>query len=129
MSYLCTILHCSILVTVVITGFIHTWTGFIWKYIPLKTWRFEYGRLLLLRLKLKDDEWREAQRSFNKIWREQNEKYYLKSLDHQGLNFKQNDVRQLRSKSLLNDIETIFDEVKLSCSCMCLEFFSCTRVK
>ncbi|XP_071826257.1 paired amphipathic helix protein Sin3a-like isoform X2 [Apostichopus japonicus] len=66
--------------------------------------------LVLKRLKLKDDEWREAQRSFNKIWREQNEKYYLKSLDHQGLNFKQNDVRQLRSKSLLNDIETIFDE-------------------
>lgn len=66
--------------------------------------------LVLKRLKLKDEEWREAQRSFNKIWREQNEKYYLKSLDHQGLNFKQNDIRQLRSKSLLNDIETIFDE-------------------
>ena len=63
------------------------------------------------RLKAKEDEWREAQRGFNKIWRDQNEKYYLKSLDHQGINFKQNDIKQIRSKSLLNEIETIFDEV------------------
>ncbi|XP_071482751.1 paired amphipathic helix protein Sin3a-like, partial [Diadema antillarum] len=66
--------------------------------------------LVLKRLKLKEDEWREAQRNFNKIWREQNEKYYLKSLDHQGLNFKQNDIKALRSKSLLNEIEAIFYE-------------------
>lgn len=49
--------------------------------------------------------------SFNKIWREQNEKFYLKSLDHQGINFKQNDVKSLRSKSLFNEIETLYDEV------------------
>ncbi len=66
--------------------------------------------LVLRRLKAKEDEWREAQRNFNKIWREQNEKYYLKSLDHQGINFKQNDTKALRSKSLLNEIEAIFDE-------------------
>ena len=63
------------------------------------------------RLKAKEEEWREAQRNFNKIWREQNEKYYLKSLDHQGINFKQNDVKSIRSKALLNEIETVFDEV------------------
>lgn len=63
------------------------------------------------RLKTKEEEWREAQRGFNKIWREQNEKYYLKSLDHQGINFKQNDTKVLRSKSLLNEIESIYDEV------------------
>ncbi|XP_016393097.1 paired amphipathic helix protein Sin3a-like [Sinocyclocheilus rhinocerous] len=66
--------------------------------------------IVLKRLKLKEEEWREAQRGFNKIWREQNEKYYLKSLDHQGINFKQNDTKVLRSKTLLNDIESIFDE-------------------
>ena len=65
-----------------------------------------------IRLKTKEEEWREAQRGFNKIWREQNEKYYLKSLDHQGINFKQNDTKVLRSKSLLNEIESIYDEVK-----------------
>ncbi|KAK3597908.1 hypothetical protein CHS0354_042245 [Potamilus streckersoni] len=66
--------------------------------------------LVLRRLKVKEEEWRDAQRGFNKIWREQNEKYYLKSLDHQGINFKQTDVKAIRSKSLLNEIETIFDE-------------------
>ena len=65
------------------------------------------------RLKAKEEEWREAQRNFNKIWREQNEKYYLKSLDHQGINFKQNDLKAIRSKALLNEIETIFDEVNV----------------
>lgn len=68
-------------------------------------------QVVLRRLKAKDEEWREAQKSFNKQWREQNEKYYLKSLDHQGINFKQNDIKALRSKSLFNDIETLYDEV------------------
>lgn len=66
--------------------------------------------VVLRRLKAKEEEWREAQKGFNKVWREQNEKYYLKSLDHQGINFKQNDVKALRSKSLFNEIETLYDE-------------------
>ncbi|XP_043281981.1 paired amphipathic helix protein Sin3b isoform X2 [Venturia canescens] len=66
--------------------------------------------VVLRRLKSKEEEWREAQKGFNKIWREQNEKYYLKSLDHQGINFKQTDVKALRSKSLFNEIETLYDE-------------------
>ncbi|XP_076323407.1 paired amphipathic helix protein Sin3a-like [Tachypleus tridentatus] len=66
--------------------------------------------LVVKRLKTKEEEWRLAQKSFNKMWRDQNEKYYLKSLDHQGLTFKQNDVKCLRSKNLLNEIETIFEE-------------------
>lgn len=70
--------------------------------------------VVLRRLKSKEEEWREAQKGFNKIWREQNEKYYLKSLDHQGINFKQNDVKALRSKSLFNEIETLYDEVRNS---------------
>ena len=66
--------------------------------------------LVVRRLKAKDQEWRDVQKSFNKVWREQNEKYYLKSLDHQGMLFKQNDIRQIRSKSLLNEVETMYDE-------------------
>ncbi|CAG9766340.1 unnamed protein product [Ceutorhynchus assimilis] len=66
--------------------------------------------VILKRLKLKEDEWREAQKGFNKIWREQNEKYYLKSLDHTGINFKQTDLKAIRSKSLFNEIESIFDD-------------------
>lgn len=66
--------------------------------------------VVLKRLKAKEEEWREAQKGFNKIWREQNEKFYLKSLDHQGMNFKQNDMKYLRSKSLMNEVEALFDE-------------------
>uniref|UniRef100_A0A673HHU8 Paired amphipathic helix protein Sin3b n=1 Tax=Sinocyclocheilus rhinocerous TaxID=307959 RepID=A0A673HHU8_9TELE len=69
--------------------------------------------VVLKRLKAKEEEWREAQQGFNKIWREQYEKAFLKSLDHQGVNFKQNDMKALRSKSLLNEIESIYDEVSL----------------
>lgn len=67
--------------------------------------------VVLRRLRAKEEEWREAQKGFNKLWREQNEKYYLKSLDHQGMNFKQTDLKALRSKGLFNEIETLFDEV------------------
>lgn len=66
--------------------------------------------VILRRLKSKEEEWREAQKGFNKIWREQNEKNYLKSLDHLGINFKQNDTKALRSKSMLADIEQALEE-------------------
>ncbi|XP_048001853.1 LOW QUALITY PROTEIN: paired amphipathic helix protein Sin3a [Leguminivora glycinivorella] len=64
--------------------------------------------VVLRRLKAKEEEWREAQKGFNKQWREQNEKYYLKSLDHQGINFKQNDLKAMRSKSLYNEVESAY---------------------
>ena len=76
-----------------------------------QSFKFMHYFPISCRLKAKEEEWRDAQRGFNKVWREQNEKYYLKSLDHQGINFKQNDIKQIRSKALLNEIETIFDEV------------------
>ncbi|XP_017837186.1 paired amphipathic helix protein Sin3a isoform X3 [Drosophila busckii] len=66
--------------------------------------------IVLKRLKVKEEEWRDAQKGFNKQWREQNEKYYLKSLDHQAINFKPNDMKALRSKNLFNEIETLYDE-------------------
>jgi paired amphipathic helix protein Sin3a len=66
--------------------------------------------IVLKRLKVKQEEWLEAQRSFNKLWREQLEKYYLKSLDYQGINFKALDTRSMRSKSLVCEIESVFDE-------------------
>ena len=44
------------------------------------------------------------------MWKEQNEKFYLKSLDHQCANFKQHDIKAIRGKSLLNQVETIYDE-------------------
>lgn len=65
---------------------------------------------LIERLRLKDSEWREAQAGFNRVWREQTEKYYAKSLDHQALTFKQNDLKLLRSKMIIHHFETLYDE-------------------
>lgn len=62
-------------------------------------------------MKSKQEDWLDAQRQFNKIWREQLEKYYLKSLDHQGINFKATDTKTMRSKTLVGEIEGLFDEV------------------
>ena len=64
-----------------------------------------------LRLKAKDEDWCDAKKSFAKMWQEQNQKYYLKSLDHQGIAFKQNDIKALRSKALINEIDSIMEEV------------------
>lgn len=92
-----------------------TWEGFQASILVPCLITCEYCFIffvLVSRLKIKEEEWREAQRGFNKIWREQNEKYYLKSLDHQGINFKQNDTKVFRSKTLLNEIETLYDEVR-----------------
>ena len=66
--------------------------------------------LVLKRLKAKDEEWREAKKSFEKQWREQFEKNYLKSLDYCAVPFKQSDQKHLKTRSLLNEIETIYFE-------------------
>uniref|UniRef100_UPI00358F8FB4 paired amphipathic helix protein Sin3b-like n=1 Tax=Myxine glutinosa TaxID=7769 RepID=UPI00358F8FB4 len=66
--------------------------------------------VVLKRLKAREEEWREAQKGFNKLWREQNDRFYLRSLDPCGLTFRQLDTKALRSKSLLNQIEEAYDE-------------------
>uniref|UniRef100_A0A915BD67 Paired amphipathic helix protein Sin3b n=1 Tax=Parascaris univalens TaxID=6257 RepID=A0A915BD67_PARUN len=65
---------------------------------------------LIERMHQKDREWRDAQVQFNRVWREQTEKYYAKSLDHQALSFKQNDLKLLRSKMIVHHFETLYDE-------------------
>ena len=61
--------------------------------------------MVLRRLHFKQSEWRDAQTSFNKYWRDQDDKFYLRSLDHIGGSFKQVDAKQVRSKVLLQEIE------------------------
>ena len=65
----------------------------------------------MYRLKAKDDEWREAKKNFERFWKEQSEKYYLKSLDYMGINCKNSDIRIIRNRFLLNEIENIKEEV------------------
>ncbi|KAF9015729.1 hypothetical protein BDQ17DRAFT_1341548 [Cyathus striatus] len=63
--------------------------------------------VVLARLKQKDEEWRRAQREWSKTWREVDSKNFYKSLDHQGISFKQNDKKNITAKHFVSDIETI----------------------
>lgn len=66
--------------------------------------------VILKRLKQKDNEWRNARREWNKIWREVNEKNYHKSLDHRSFNFKQAEKKNLSTKVLLAEIKQKYQE-------------------
>lgn len=63
--------------------------------------------VVLARLKQKDEEWKRAQREWNKVWREVDAKNFYKSLDHQGVTFKTNDKKAITSKSLVSEIEAL----------------------
>ncbi|PAV76577.1 hypothetical protein WR25_19211 [Diploscapter pachys] len=62
------------------------------------------------RLKEKENEWRDMQCYMNKVWREQNEKNYIRSLDHQTTSLRNSDAKWLKTKTLLHHVETLFDE-------------------
>ncbi|XP_055952597.1 paired amphipathic helix protein Sin3b-like isoform X1 [Argiope bruennichi] len=68
--------------------------------------------IVLKRLRVKEEEWKEKEQQFNEIWRNQINSIYLKSLDHQGINFKQNDSKSFRSKNLLEEMEMVYAEKK-----------------
>ncbi|KAF8204474.1 hypothetical protein K438DRAFT_1905542 [Mycena galopus ATCC 62051] len=63
--------------------------------------------VVLTRLKQKDDEWRRAQREWARTWREVDSKNFYKSLDHQGISFKQNDKKNITAKHFVADIEAL----------------------
>ncbi|KAJ3763150.1 hypothetical protein EV360DRAFT_92032 [Lentinula raphanica] len=63
--------------------------------------------VVLARLKQKDDEWRRAHREWSRTWREVDCKNFYKSLDHQGISFKQNDKKSITAKYFVADIESI----------------------
>ncbi|KAJ3159591.1 Transcriptional regulatory protein sin3 [Geranomyces michiganensis] len=66
--------------------------------------------VVLKRLKQKDEEWKRAQRDWNKVWREIDTKNYYKALDHQGIHFKATDKKIMSAKSLIQEIEAIHVE-------------------
>ena len=66
--------------------------------------------VILARLKQKVEEWKASQREWEKVWREQTNKIFWKSLDHQGILAKQNDKRQFQPKALHNEISMRYDE-------------------
>ncbi|PVI03678.1 hypothetical protein DM02DRAFT_611980 [Periconia macrospinosa] len=99
----------------------------IYKRVIMKIYGREKGRdvirelfqmpwsvvpVLLHRLKAKLEDWKAAQREWEKVWRDQTQKIFWKSLDHQSLSVKQNDKRQFQQKSLQNEIQVRYEEQK-----------------
>ncbi|KAJ3114140.1 Transcriptional regulatory protein sin3 [Phlyctochytrium bullatum] len=68
--------------------------------------------VVLKRLKQKDEEWKRAQRDWNKVWREIDAKNYYKALDHKGITFKASDKKSMSTKALVAEIENIYREQK-----------------
>ncbi|KAK7032931.1 histone deacetylase complex, SIN3 component [Favolaschia claudopus] len=66
--------------------------------------------IVLQRLKQKEEEWKRAQREWNKVWREVDARNYSKSLDHQGILFKAADKKAITIKAFVNQIETAREE-------------------
>ncbi|KAJ8489435.1 hypothetical protein ONZ45_g13590 [Pleurotus djamor] len=66
--------------------------------------------IVFARLKQKEEEWKRAQREWNKVWREVDARNYQKSLDYQSTNFKTNDKKALTTKALVNQIEAAREE-------------------
>ena len=56
--------------------------------------------IVLNRLKQKHQEWRGAQRQWNRVWREVNDRNYLKSLDYKMVLFKRQDPLACKPKAL-----------------------------
>lgn len=63
--------------------------------------------VVLTRLKRKDEEWRRAQREWNRTWREIDAKNFYKALDHQGITFKPNDKKTITAKHFFTEIESV----------------------
>jgi len=83
--------------------------------------------LVLRRLRAKLDEWRDAQKNFNRSWREQCDKNHAKWQQSQAATFRQVDGRQMRTKTLLNEADTAAEEVSSSLSLITRVYFR-TRI-
>jgi paired amphipathic helix protein Sin3a len=68
--------------------------------------------VLLNRLKERLETWKLAQREWEKVWREQTQRMFWKSLDHQFVNTRNVDKRALQLKVLQAEIQMKHEEMK-----------------
>lgn len=66
--------------------------------------------VVLTRLKQKDEEWRFTQREWDKVWHNQTNIMYLKSLDHMGIQVKTADKKLFNPKHVVDLIKTKMEE-------------------
>ncbi|CCL98034.1 uncharacterized protein FIBRA_00028 [Fibroporia radiculosa] len=83
--------------------------------------------VVLSRLKVKHEEWKRAQREWNKVWREVDARNYHKSLDHQGVTFKATDKKAITARHFLTQIETARDEQMAKRAALIDPLFARTR--
>jgi paired amphipathic helix protein Sin3a len=83
--------------------------------------------VVLHRLKQKEEEWKRAQREWNKIWREVDARNYLKSLDHQAISFKVTDKKAVTTKALVGQIEASREEQMAKRAALIDPLFARTR--
>ena len=68
--------------------------------------------IVLFRLKQKCEEWKASQREWDKIWREQMQKAYWRSLDHQAIASKGVDKKLFVAKHIQTEIQAKHEESK-----------------
>ncbi|RDB18702.1 Paired amphipathic helix protein pst1 [Hypsizygus marmoreus] len=83
--------------------------------------------VVLQRLKQKEEEWKRAQREWNKVWREVDARNYTKSLDHQCIEFKAADKKAITSKAFVNQIEAAREEQMVKRASLIDPLFARTR--
>ena len=69
--------------------------------------------VVLGRLKQKHEEWKRAQREWDKVWREVYARSYHKSLDHQSVTFKAADKEAIAQEAFVTQIEAARDEQRV----------------
>ncbi|KAJ5114445.1 hypothetical protein NUU61_000204 [Penicillium alfredii] len=68
--------------------------------------------IVLYRLKQKLEEWKACQREWDKVWREQMQRAYWRSLDHQAIATKQADKKLFIAKNIQQDFQAKFEEAQ-----------------
>lgn len=68
--------------------------------------------IVLARLKQKCEEWKASQREWDKVWREQTQKGFWRSLDHQAITTKTTDKKTFVAKHLQSEAQTKLEEFR-----------------
>ena len=68
--------------------------------------------VLLNRLKERLETWKMAQREWEKVWRDQTQKMFWRSLDHQAADQRKHPPRQFQTKALQAEMQVRFEEMK-----------------
>lgn len=73
--------------------------------------------IVLYRLKQKLEEWKACQREWDKVWREQMQRAYWRSLDHQAIATRQSDKKLFVAKNIQQDLQGKFEETQSRRKC------------